>query len=75
MYSRNLPIGAAYNVQRVPKIQIPKVPLLSAPSPRFDHGHKGPHFAVLPLDLENLSAAGLNYGNILTNSSFQNTIS
>ena len=34
-----------------------QIPLLSAPSARFDYRHNGPHFAVLPLDLENLSAA------------------
>ena len=54
MNSRNLPIGAAYKVLRL----LPdSVPLLSAPSARFDHKHKGPHFAVLPLGLKNLSAA------------------
>ena len=31
--------------------------LISAPSARFDHRHKGSHFAVLPLGLENLSTA------------------
>ena len=35
----------------------PQISLLSAPSTRFDHRHKGPYFAVLPLGLENLTAA------------------
>ena len=33
----------------------PQIPLLPAPSARFDHRHKGRHFAVLPLGFENLS--------------------
>ena len=51
MYSRNLPIGAAYNVLRVPPDSVPRDSLA-----RFDHRHMGPQFAVLPLGLEKLSA-------------------
>ena len=36
---------------------VTQIPLLSAPSARFDHRHKGPHFVVFPLGLENLSVA------------------
>ena len=35
-------------VLRVPPDSVPQIPLLSAPSARFDHIHKGPHFAILP---------------------------
>ena len=41
----------------MPPDSVPQISLLSAPSTRFDHRHKGPQFAVLPLDLENLTAA------------------
>ena len=41
----------------MPPDSVPQISLLSAPSTRFDHRHKGPHFAVLPLGLENLTAA------------------
>ena len=41
---------------------VPQISLLSAPSTRFDYRHKGPHFAVLPLGLENLTAALLARG-------------
>ena len=40
----------------VPPDSVPQIPLLSAPSARCDHRHTGPHFAVLPLGLENLLA-------------------
>ena len=63
MYSRNIQIGAAYKVLWVPPDSVLQISLLSAPSTRFDHRHKGPHFAVLPLGLENLTAA-LIEGNI-----------
>ena len=42
MYSRNISIGAAYKVLRVPP---DSDPLLSVPSARFDHRRKGPHFS------------------------------
>ena len=42
MYSRLLRIGC--NVVRVPPDSVPLVSLLSAPSARFDHRHKGASF-------------------------------
>ena len=41
----------------MPPDSVLQISLLSAPSTRFDDRHKGPHFAVLPLGLENLTAA------------------
>ena len=54
MNLKNFPLRAAYKVLRVPSDSLP---LFSAPSARFDHRHKGPHFANLSLGLKSLSAA------------------
>ena len=52
MNSRNLSIGAAYKVLRVPPDSVPQIPLLSVPYACFNHRHKKPFFVVLPLSLK-----------------------
>ena len=55
MYSRNLPIGAAYKFLRMPPDSVPHIRLLSAISACLDHRHKGPHSAALIILYRNLS--------------------
>ena len=57
MFSSNFPTGAAYKVLRLPADSVPLDSFAFSPSARFNHRHKGSHFVVLPLGLENLSAA------------------